>query len=158
MHRWIVLIVLLAYVALAQPQELSGLTSRQNPIEDFFNDLATAHDDGENWANAAYGKLTGSIRAMTPTQIAAGIPIIDRQLDNTAESADRQAKEYAANLFIFIGERPDGLELLTSQIDRLASMLIDDPYHSLDGVAVTALQTVYRDRPDLLVPIFEAPL
>lgn len=140
---------------------LQSTTSDQNPIEDFFSALASGRFVGEYADNTAFGKLTVAIAAMTPAQIAMGIPVIDRVLDNTVESADQPefsrhyAKDYAASLFTFIGRRPDGRELLASQIDRLASML-NDPY--FNSSAANALETIYRDQPELLVPIFEAPL
>jgi hypothetical protein len=128
-----------------------------NPFEDFFNRLAAAQGVGGRRGEATYIKLTDSIGAMTPAEIAAGIPVIDRQIDSTAEPEDRLAKVDAANLLMFISWRQDGAELLASQIDRLASML-NDPSHLLSGPAVMTLQSISRRRPDAVVPILEAAL
>lgn len=128
-----------------------------NPFDDFFSKLATAQGVGGSRGETSYIKLMDSIEAMTPAEIAAGIPVIDRQIDSTAEPEDRLAKADAANLLMFISWRSDGAELLATQIDRLTSML-NDPTHLLSGPAVIALQHIALTRPDVSVPILEAAL
>jgi|GEM_PF-3792314 len=128
-----------------------------NPFEDFFNGLATAQGVEGSRGEAGYLKLMDSIGVMAPSEIAAGLPIIDRQIDNTAERQDRLAKFDAANLLMFISLRPDGPALLQTELDRLAFMLTD-PTHFLSGQAAMALQHIGYSRPTEVWPILEAAL
>ncbi len=128
-----------------------------NPFEAFFNGIATAQGVGGGRGEAGYLKLMDSIGAMTPSEIAAGLPVIDRQIDNTAEPQDRLAKFDAANLLMSISLRPDGPALLQTELDRLASML-NDPSHFLSGQAAMALQHIGYNRPTEVWPILEAAL
>ena len=137
--------------------QVTSSTQSINRFEDFFNNLAAAQGVGGSRGEAAYLKLADSLGAMTRSEVAAGIPIIDRQIDNTAESEDRLAKFDAANLLMFISWRPDGAELLASQIDRLTAML-NGPSHFLSGQAAMALQHIGDSRPDVVVTILEAAL
>ena len=128
-----------------------------NAFEEFFSKLATAQGVGGSRGEAAYVKLMDSLGTMTPAEIAAGIPVIDRQIDSTTEPEDRLAKADAANLLMLISWRPDGPELLASQIGRLTSML-NDPAHLLSGPAAMALQHLGDREPDVVIPILEAAL
>jgi hypothetical protein len=110
----------------------TSFTHSSNPFEDYFNALAAVQSTGVSGTEAAYDKLVDSLATMTPPEIAAGISVIDRQLDNTTEPQNPWAKPKAAVMLTFISCRPDGAELLASQMDRLASML-NDPTHLLSG-------------------------
>ena len=70
-----------------------------------------------------------------------GIAAIDRQLDGTARPQNFDIREHAAGMLIFIGQRPDGPELLRSQIDRLTSMAHDSS-EPLADTAGTVLFTI----------------
>ena len=71
----------------------------------------------------AYIKLMDSIATLTLAEIAKYIQAINLQLDSKSETQDRLAKADAAYLLTLISWRPDGPQLLTSEIDRLAFML-----------------------------------
>ena len=135
----------------------SSRTGTANPFDIFFSELATAQGVGGSRGEASYIKLMNSIGAMTPAEISAGLPVIDQQVDSTAEPGDRLAKADAANLLMFISWRPDGAELLATQMDRLTSML-NAPSHLLSGAAVSALQHIGLTRPDVALPILESAL
>jgi hypothetical protein len=128
-----------------------------NPFEVFFNSLAAMQGSGGGSGETGYIKLMDSVGAMAPAEIAAGIPIIDQQIDNKVEPQNRLAKFDAANLLVVISQRPDGPELLAPQINRLASML-NDPSHLLSGPALMTLKGIGRSRPDVVWPILEAAL
>ncbi len=136
-------------------QSTSGQT--QNSFQDFFSQLATASGVGGSRGETSYVKLMDSIPTMSPEEIAAGIPVIDRQIDNTAQPEDRLAKADAANLLLFISWRTDGAKLLASEMDRLTSML-NDPSHLMSGPATLTLMSISESRPDLAIPILEAAL
>jgi hypothetical protein len=128
-----------------------------NPFEDYFNRFAAAQEIGSSRSEDVYEKLAESIGAMTPKEIAAGISVIDRQIDNTAEPQNLPKKGQAAYLLRIIASRPDGPDLLASQMDRLASML-NDPSHVFSAPAAMALQMIGYRRPEVAWPILEAAL
>ena len=160
-HKPAVQIVFFVFCSIAvvrmHASSLPSVPEESNPFIVFFNQLATAQGVGGSRGEAAYIRLTNSLEVMTSAEIAAGIPVIDYQLDNTGEPEDRLAKYDAANLLMFISWRSDGATLLASQIDRLTSML-NDPSHFLSGQAAIALQHIGISRPDLVIPILEAAL
>jgi hypothetical protein len=153
-------VIIFGWVALLSPNGLSQSTlsgEAANPFREFFDRLATAQGVGAGRGEAAYMKLVESLGTMAPGEIAAGIPIIDGQLDDSAEPEDRLAKADAANLLMFISWRPDGPELLASQMDRLKSMLTD-PSHTFSGPAALALQHIGIRQPEAVWPILESAL
>ncbi len=152
-------IVLLMGIALPLSSGLSQTKpsgEASNQFEVFFKNLAAAQGGGNSRGETSYMELVDSLGTMTPAEVSAGIPVIDHQLDDTTEPQDL-AKADAAMLLMFISWRPDGAQLLATQIDRLASML-NDPQHLLSGPAVTALQHIGGSRPDAVVPILESAL
>jgi hypothetical protein len=136
----------------------SVASKNDNPFEAYFNRLAATPDDaGTASVEVDLEKLQESIGTMTQSEIAVGISVIDRQIDNTSEHQNPWAKRHAVWLLSFIAGRPDGADLLASQIDRLTLML-NDPAHQLTNAAVLALQAISFRQPAVVCPIFEAAL
>ncbi len=158
----IFVVVLILYVgigclSLSAFSQVIPSDQAHDPFKALFDELATTQAVEGSRSEKAYIKLMDSIATLTPAEITKGIQIINLQLDSKAEPEDRLAKADAAYLLTLISWRPDGPQLLASEVDRLTFML-NDPSHLLSGPAAMALQHIGDSRPDVVVTILEAAL
>ncbi len=128
-----------------------------NGFVKFFRELPKASGSGGSRGEAAFEALESSIRTLTPAQVAAGLLVINSELDSTVQPEDRLAKADAALLLVDISTRPDGTALLQPEINRLATML-KEPSHFLSGPAILAFQPLRITEPDVVRSIFEEAL
>lgn len=124
-----------------------------DPFEDFFQNTAF----GNHTYDTAFMKLVDSVGTMPPAEITNGIAAIDGQLDNTTKPENSPARACAALLLMYISWRPDGAELLASQMGRLTSML-NEPSHLRSSPAAQAFQHIGITRSTVVAPILEAAL
>jgi hypothetical protein len=131
--------------------------STSNPFVDYFYG-ANAKDIGTDKGYPAYEALMRATQTMAPTEIAAGLAVIDSKIDaNMSDPQDYSAKGEAVSLLGYIGSRPDGPELLATQMDRLA-FLLNEPTHRFTPASFAALQMIGYRRPQLVVPILKDAL